>query len=116
MTTSKSTPRCLQTAERGGRALICYRAKGHDLMFGESDPDKAAHYDPDANQYFGYPGQIVISIEIPGKADVLIEEDVPDTYGAMSDDERRNHMGYREESYRELMNVSARYVAPGEEI
>ena len=116
MTNAKGTPRCLQTQDRASGTLICYRSKGHDLLYRDTDPDKAAHFDPDQDAYFGYPGKIRISIEVPGlEADIIIDEDVPDNYGAMSPDERLNHRGYAEERYRDLINVHADYVPAGEE-
>jgi hypothetical protein len=105
---------CEAEADRTSGTLICSKEKGHDHP--AKSADTRVHYDATADKHFDYPGQIVITIEIPGKADVLIAEDVPDNYGAMDDSARRNHLGYAEERYRELMNVYARYIAPGEEI
>jgi hypothetical protein len=104
---------CETEVSRVGRTLICSKEAGHD---NGTNPEEIVHYDATARQHFDYPGKIRIIIDIPGlDADVVIDEDVPDNYGAMSEDERLNYRGYREESYRELMNVSAEYVAPGEE-
>jgi hypothetical protein len=100
---------CEAESRRGGSGvlLICSKERGHD---GEgSDPDEAVHYDATAREHFGYPGHLRIAIEIPGHPEVVLCESMPDSYGAMTEDQRLNYRADREEAVNSLMNIYSDY-------
>jgi hypothetical protein len=99
---------CEAESRRGGSGvlLICSKEAGHD---NGTDPDEAVHYDATAREHFGYPGHLRIAIEIPGHPEVVLCESMPDSYGAMTEDQRLDYRADREGAVNNLMNIYSEY-------
>jgi hypothetical protein len=102
--------RCLikQSTGHDGADLVCWRYRGHVEA---PDPDMAAHFDPDANKYWGYPGKLEVSVEIPGhSADAVYDLPLPSDWAQMSQAERNNRCDNEAERVRSALNVTVEYV------
>lgn len=102
--------RCLAEEDAGNALLVCLKAKGHETS---SDPKRAAHYDIDAEEYFGWPGKIDVAINVPDlgtKSQTLgIKLALPWTWATLSEDERKDYLAYIADDIKSRIEVSAEY-------
>ena len=89
-----------------GTKLVCLKSEGHTKS---DDPRRAMHYDSDEELYFGAPGKIEITIEVPGQEMVTITESLPKGWANMTEDQRRSHLAWREEDVKDMVEVNAEY-------
>lgn len=92
--------------DEDGTVLVCLKTEGHEKS---NDAKRATHYDIDAERYFGAPGKIEILVKVPGQELIILTEALPKGWANMTDDQHRNHLGWREEDTRDYIEVSAEY-------
>lgn len=98
--------RCLAQQGEGDERLLCLKSTGHTTS---SDPKKAAHYDPDADVYFDFPGMLKVTVEIPGVPDYYYHVSLPEGWATMTENERMNARAVQEERTTEMINVYCEY-------